>query len=204
MDRLPEVPPELEQLYYHEAGHAVAAFVLEDAKFENIEINAIETCGVVNFDNNANHDKKKRETRTDITIPEITNRIIINCSGDAAEFLFTGHKCNHDSSDNADSYELLARFCPKKKIPGYIEEIWNIALHILKQPQNWFAVKELAGCIRESYTEPQNWNDDEFVYDYEYDEENRELSGDKVRRIIIEALELYPKLQKRKKVYYRG
>ena len=206
MDRLEEeISPFVEEIAYHEAGHAVSGFLLNDAKFEEIKIDAIEKYGVVNFDNDSKRDKKKRKanTITKINIPEITNAIIISCSGDAAEFLFTGHKCNHDETDNYYATKLLSRVCPGEKIPAYIEEIWNIALKLLKQPQNWFAVEQLAEYIQEARTEPQDWNGDELAYDFEYVEENRELNGEQVHKIIIEAFELYYKLQKREKVYYR-
>ena len=102
MDRLEdEISPFVEEISYHEAGHAVAAFVLNDTKFGGIKIDAIETYGVVNIDYDANPDKK---TRTAMTIPEITTEIIILCAGDAAEFLFTGHKCGHDYRKRCSSH----------------------------------------------------------------------------------------------------
>jgi len=204
MDRLEdEISPFVEEIAYHEAGHAVAAFLLIDAKFESIKIDTIENYGIVNVDDGSERGKKKKKANTNINIPEITTRIIILCSGDVAEFLYTGHKYEHDSSDYAYSFKLLSRFCPKEKIPSYIEEIWNIALHLLQLPQNWFAIERVVGCLERAYTEPQDWNGSEFTYDFEYDEENRELDGDELRKIIKEALELYSKLQKREKVYYR-
>jgi hypothetical protein len=201
MDRLEEeISPFVEEISYHEAGHAVAAFLITDAKFEGIKIDAIENYAFVSPQNDATPDKK---TRTPMIIPEITTQIIILCSGDVAEFLYNGHKCGHDETDNYYATKLLSKVCPGEKIPAYIEEIWNIALKLLKQPPNWFAVGQLAEYIQEARTEPQDWNGNELAYDCEYVEENRELDGDQVRKIIIESFELYYKLQKREKVYYR-
>jgi len=207
MDRLEEeISPFVEEAAYHEAGHAVVAFLITDAKFKSIKIDAIEKYGVVNLDDGSKLGKvsrKKKKANTNINIPEITNEIIILCSGDVAEFLFTGIRGGHDGVDNANSFKLLSRVCPEEIIPDYIEDIWNIALTLLEQPPNWFAVEQLAQSLQVGYTELQDWNGDELAYDCDYIEENRELDGDQVRKIIIEAFELYAKLKKRKKVYYR-
>jgi hypothetical protein len=206
MDRLPEISPGLEQLYYHEAGHSVAAFLLGAGdKIETIKINALETYGVISFDHDIVSDNTDMKPITGINIPELINTIIIGCSGDVAEFLFTGKRLGHDDSDYASSFELLSDICPREKIPGNIIACWNIALEVLRQPQNWFAVEQLVAALFYAYAEPEtsSWGEDEFKYDFEYDDENRQLDGDKVRQIIKDALELYPQLQKRRKVSYR-
>jgi hypothetical protein len=206
MDRLPEMLPVLEQLYYHEAGHAAVAFILGAGdKIEAININALETYGVTSFDHDIVSDYPDAKLITEVNIPEVVNKIIIGCAGDVAEFLFTGKRLGHDDSDYASSFELLSDICPREKLPGNIIACWNIALRILKQPQNWFAVEQLVAALFYAYNEQEtsNWGDGEFDYDFEYDDENRQLDGDKVRQIIKEALDLSSQLQKRKKVSYR-
>jgi hypothetical protein len=135
----------LEATAYHEAGHAVAAY-LRNRRFTSISIIADgETLGQCVFGNKPGvivlDAESYRRTRD-----RIETLIIVSLAGVLAECLLTGRRNwrgAHADLHDAAGYAAYVTG-DEQELGAYIKWLWERTRNLLRQRRHWAAVKSLA------------------------------------------------------------
>ncbi len=184
---------DLELISCHEAGHAVAQYLL-GYSLSGIKVNPIKGYGLFLHDCRPDGELGIPAWR----ILEIEKNVLVWCAGNAAEYILVGVKeWKRRSGDYAGAVEELASICEGiQETHAYIKLMWIRARNLLKKPQNWHAVKALSNALIWCPMKPNSenyWYDDEMAEllpddFYESDWELRDMDGKDAEEIIQKAL----------------
>ncbi len=140
----------LRRTAYHEAGHAVAAYVLR-RRFTNLSIVEDEyTLGRVSFAKH--HPKFQPDVMSfDESRSQIERDVMISAAGDAAEFLLSGrHDWRGAHQDTQNAHDMASYLCgdPEEET-AYVRWLWIRTQNLLRQPIHWRAIEVLAAALLE-------------------------------------------------------
>jgi hypothetical protein len=136
--------PPVKLTAYHEAGHAVIAYILRK-RFASISIIPNEDSeGRVSI-GKAKHIEPDWDTSRRC-VTELEKHAMVLCGGVVAERLLTGHKHWRGSeNDITKASEYLAFLCGNdEETSAYLELIWIRTRNLLKVPGHWAAVQAVA------------------------------------------------------------
>lgn len=146
---------ELEEIAYHEAGHAVMAYLLR-RRFHSITIDPEKldeaTGGLVRLV----HSKKLNNSlNTYGYSKEIEQHIRITLAGEASSGIFSGQeKWSLSQTDIGTSFRLIQNYCCSclNETDAYINWLMLSVKNDLKLPQNWCLVCAVAQALLEHKT----------------------------------------------------
>ena len=130
---------------YHEAGHAVASFVLH-VRFDSVHI--IPSLARYSLGRICKEPESIRPDR--INQRELESRVIVSLAGMAAEARYTG-KANwkFGTDDFNFAFDVIAKLThlADEDLPSYIEYLWVRAQNLLRRPGHWQSVQAVAEAL---------------------------------------------------------
>ncbi len=138
------------RIAYHEAGHAVVAYVLR-RRFTNLSIiEDDDSLGHVSFAKH--HPKFQPDVMSfDKARPQIEKRVMVSAAGDAAESLLTGrHNWLGARQDMENAHRMAGYLCgsPEEET-AYVRWLWIRTQNLLRHHVHWRAVEVLAAALIE-------------------------------------------------------
>lgn len=144
---IPAAPRGLQRIAYHEAGHAVAAYLLR-RRFDWISIQSDEHfLGYVTFTAIESLGANGRGGRRARALAE--REIMIDLAGNIAERIFTGrHDWMRATVDIRNINEVALRFCADaEEAQAFIRWLTIRTRNLLSRTRNWAAVSALADAL---------------------------------------------------------
>ena len=172
----------------HESGHAVVAYLLHHHVGKiRVFANKYDYYGLAYIYSGP-------EGRT--VAQCIEEGVLIDCAGNAAEYLLTGRKYwSHYSGDYLNAVNSLSwLYGSNDEIEAGINFLWLRAKNMLAEPANWYIVKYLALDIEGSQQACGYWDEDgRYCVNEDY-EDTCIMEGYSVQYTIEKAMQRYREL----------